>query len=240
MRLSAITLIALLPLAAQAQGNIDTTYVDCTGGTGCRCTMPDVTAAEVAVVLGEDAINPDASDMILLRDGSGLRWSRLTPDQADATYGGDGVCPIELFPPVVPQDGMWVGTVRTSAITGCPAQFDKMIPAMTADMVISKKIAWNGRFDPALFSSDPDSPFVAWEELSPNIFSGALVLPSQSDALTVDGRLSASLTSEEAAVATMRLRIGMGGNGAAGALLASAGLADCRVTAQYDFRRTGP
>ena len=240
MRLTAIALIALLPLSARAQGNIDTTYVDCTAGKGCRCVMPKVTAEEVAIVLGEEAANPGASDMILLNDSLGLRWSRLTPDEADASYGGDGVCPIELFPAILPEDVTWVGTVTTSNITGCPAPFDQMLPAMTAGMEMTRRIAWNGSFDPAQLSADPASRSVAWEEVTPQLYSGALILPGQGGNLAISGRLSASLMAPDAAVATMWLRIGMGGAGAAGALLAQAGLADCRVTANYTFTRTGP
>ena len=238
-RIVIAALLSCIALAARAEEMSQTTIVDCTAGAGCRCALPGVTANEIAIVLGEEAANPDAAKMILLSDALGSRWSHLTPDQADASYGGDGICPIEVFPPRVPRDGLWSGKVRTSTITGCPPQFDQMLPAMVGGIELSKHIAWDGRFHPSLLSDDPAHQPVTWEELSPEVYSGRLLTPAANEALKVQGQLSASLTSQDTAVAVLRLRLGMDG-GAAQAILASAGLGDCRVTALYDFRRTGP
>ena len=234
-----IAAFATLPLALQAQSMGGTTYADCRGGAGCRCVLSDLTAEDVAVVMGDDAANPKAADMILIADETGLRWSSQTVDQADAAHGGDGVCPIELFPAIQPRDGTWTGTVRATDISACPGPLSQMLPAMTETMVMSRRIAWGGSFDPRQLGSDPNSGAIAWTGLSPTVYSGRLVVPGAAAAMNVDGRLSATLTSEETAAATLRLHVGMGMEGPAAAVLSQAGLADCRVTAHYSFRRTG-
>ena len=240
MKLFLIAAFATLPLAAQAQSTGGTTYADCRGGAGCRCVLSDLTAEEVAIVMGDEAANPKAADMILIADDAGLRWSSQTVDQADAAHGGDGVCPIELFPTIQPRDGTWTGTVRATDSSACPGPLAEMLPSMTQTMVMSRRISWGGTFDPRQLGTDPDSEAIAWTELSPTVYSGRLALPGGvGGAMKVDGRLSATLTSEETAAATLRLHLGIGVEGPAAAMLAQAGLADCRVTAHYSFRRTG-
>ena len=239
-----IAALAALPLAAPvavlAQASGGTTYADCRSGAGCRCVLSDLTAEDVAVVLGDEAANPKAGEMILVADEAGLRWSSQSVGQADAAHGGDGVCPIELFPAIVPRDGTWTGTVRATDISTCPGPLSQMLPAMTQTMVMSRTIAWGGTFDPRQLGSDPDTTAITWTAHSPTVHSGRLAVPDGGPAMTVDGRLSATLTSADTATATLRLHIGMAAEGPAAAVLAQAGLADCRVTALYAFARTGP
>lgn len=221
-----------------AQSLQDVTTVACTPGKGCRCALSGISAYDMAWLLNRQDPPANADALILLSVEGVTRWSSSTPDQADAQYGGDGHCEIEVFPPVAPADGTWSGTVRTQDFTGCAPQVGEMVSGMVAGMTFSRQIVWNGRFDPALLSSDPANQIVTWRELHPNLFAGALNSPVKSDVLQVAGALSSRLVDPDTATATLRLRVGAAGKNASA--LAALGMANCQVTAIYDFERVTP
>ncbi len=244
MRLkSLLAALALMPAPflaqpAAAQSMQDVTTAVCTAGNGCRCALSGISASNMAWLLNEQDPPANADALILLTVDGVTRWSPLTPDQADAENGGDGSCEIEVFPPTVAEDGIWGGRVRTQDITGCAAQVAEMVPGMVAGMSFSRQIAWNGRFDPAQLNENPARQVVAWRELHPNLYAGQLNNPVENDVLKVTGVLSSRLIDPDTASATLRLRVGAAGRNAAA--LAALGMADCRVTAIYDFERVGP
>jgi hypothetical protein len=180
----------------------------------------------------------NADALILLKDGTSTRWSELSPDAADATYGGDGLCPIEVFAPILPEDGTWQGSVRAQSIEGCAPAVQEMVPGMVAALEFLRQIGWEGKFDPRKLSLDPNTGVVSWTELHPSLYGGQLNAPTNSDILTIHGALSASLVAPDTATATLRLRIGA--KRANAEALAALGMADCRTTAVYDFKRVGP
>lgn len=225
-------------LPAQARSGAEVTFVSCKQGSGCRCALSGMDASLVASLLNNQDPPANADQLILLTDEAGTMWSALTPDGADAKYGGNGLCPIEVFSPVQPEDGTWVGSVRTRAVTGCPDQVTALVPGMVAEMVFSRRITWGGRFDPAMLSEAPDTGVVTWTELTPVLYRGRLNTPEDQSILEVNGDLTASLVAPDKATATLRLRIGA--SGANAAALAALGMTDCRTTAVYDFRRTSP
>lgn len=222
------------PSAAQSQTQ-EVTFVYCTQGAGCRCALSGMDAYFVASIFNAQEPPANADQLIMLTVGVETNWSALTPDQADEKYGGDGVCPIEVFLPPIPEDGTWVGAVRTTSVTGCAPQVAEMVPSMVGAMVFTRQIAWENKFHPAKLSSDPTSALVTWQELNPVLYSGTLNSPIKSDLLKVNGALSAKLTSPKEAIATLNLRIGAEGVNAE--IFASIGMADCRTTAVYDFNK---
>jgi hypothetical protein len=226
------------PQPILAQSMQDVTTVACMSGSGCRCALSGISAVNMAWLLNQQEPPANADKLILLSVDGVTRWSALSPDRADADHGGDGVCPIEVFLPVEPEDGTWTGKVRAQDFSGCAPQVAEMVPGVVAGMTFSRQIAWNRRFDPAQLSADPASKVVSWSELHPNLFAGKLNSPVKSDVLKVSGALSARLTAPDRATATLRLRIGSSGKNAA--TLAALGMADCRVTAIYDFENTNP
>lgn len=218
-----------------AQSLQDVTTVTCKAGAGCRCALSGINAFDMAWLLNQQDPPTNADKLILLTVDGVTRWSPQTPDQADAHNGGDGICEIEVFPPVLPEDGNWSGKVRAQDFTGCAPQVAELVPGMVAGMTFSRKIAWNGRFDPAQLSADPSSKIVSWSERHPNLFAGQLNSPVKSEVLQVTGALSSRLIAPHKATTTLRLRVGASGKNAAA--LAALGMADCRVTAIYDFEK---
>lgn len=224
--------------AVQAQSGGEVTFVSCENGAGCRCALSGLDAKSAADLLNNQEPPENADKLIILTDGVETKWSTLSPDDADATYGGDGVCPIEVFDPVLPEDGMWVGTVRTTSIEGCHEQVAAMVPGMVSQLVFSRHIAWDNRFHPAKLSQDPNSNVVTWQELTPVLFKGQMNPMGDQSVLSVTGDLTSSLVAKDEATAMLRLRIGA--QGANAKALAALGMADCLTTAVYDFTRTGP
>ena len=222
---------------AAAQSLQDVTTVKCTTGQGCRCALSGINAYDVAWLLNWQDPPANADTLILMIADGVTRWSSVTPDQADTDYGGDGTCEIEVFSPVIPADGTWAGKVRAQDITGCAPQVAEMVPGMLVNMTFSRQIPWKGHFDPALLSADPTSQIVRWRALHANLFAGQLTTPVKSDVLQVTGALSSRLLTPDTATATLRLRVGTDAKNAG--VLAALGMADCRVTAIYDFERAG-
>lgn len=224
------------PIAAQSIQEVTT--VKCAAGKGCRCALSGISAFNMAWLLNQQDPPANSDKLILLTADGVTRWSSMTPDQADADHGGDGTCEIEVFLPVIPTDGTWTGKVRAQNFTGCAPQVAEMVPGMVAGMTFSRQVIWNGRFDPALLSADPSSQIVSWRELHPALFAGQLNTPVKSDVLQVTGALSSRLLTPDTATATLRLRVGTNAKNAG--VLAALGMADCRVTAIYDFERVAP
>lgn len=224
------------PIAAQSMQEVTT--VKCAAGKGCRCALSGISAFNMAWLLNQQDPPANSDKLILLTADGVTRWSSMTPDQADADHGGDGTCEIEVFLPVIPTDGSWTGKVRAQNFTGCAPQVAEMVPGMVAGMTFSRQVTWNGRFDPALLNADPSSQIVSWRELHPALFAGQLNTPVKSDVLQVTGALSSRLLTPDAATATLRLRVGTNVKNAG--VLAALGMADCRVTAIYDFERVAP
>lgn len=224
------------PIAAQSIQEVTT--VKCAAGKGCRCALSGISAFNMAWLLNQQDPPANSDKLILLTADGVTRWSSMTPDQADADHGGDGTCEIEVFLPAIPTDGTWTGKVRAQNFTGCAPQVAEMVPGMVAGMTFSRQVIWNGRFDPALLSADPSSQIVSWRELHPALFAGQLNTPVKSDVLQVTGALSSRLLTPDTATATLRLRVGTNAKNAG--VLAALGMADCRVTAIYDFERVAP
>lgn len=235
-RLILSALLAALPglVDAQAMTGEKLVVAKC-GDRGCSCTLSDIDAETLDLLLGP-GLPPDAikRTLVILDDDAIL--SPLTPDEVDLAAGGDGKCELALFNPITPRDGTWQGSVRVQSVTGCLPQVGAMVPPLVDGMGNSQRIAWGGQFHPQKLATG-HSPAVSWSERSPGRFTGRIQGPA-TGVIAVGAGLTATLTSPDHATATMRLRIAAAPGADKGAL-AAIGMADCRTHAVYDFRRIG-
>ena len=227
-------LMALWPgLAAAQQGTGEKIVVARCGDAGCQCTLSDYDLETLTFLTGQDLPAQTVRGTLVTYDGE-TSLTPLTPDEVHQIAGGEGTCPLALFDPIVPKDGLWQGSVRVQSMAGCHPQVAEMVPAIAAGMDRKVQIAWGGQFHPQKLASGGTSPNVAWVAQGPGSFTGQIQVP-QSDVLTITTQATATLTAPDRAVATLRLRITVQGGNAA--ILAAAGMADCRTFAVYDFKR---
>lgn len=220
------------PAAAQEKAIV----AEC-GNAGCRCQLAAVTPDEAAVTYGIDL--PAAGETTLIVTPGGAEWTTLSPDRIDADHGGDGSCVLELFPEIRPQDGTWTGTVVAESVQGCPAAMAPALREATAGMVQVRRIDWGGAFHPDRLSDAPQDSGIEWTQVSATEFTGSGRSEQPGGPMRLLLRYSARLLAPDRAIAGLRLTIGMAtDDAAANAILAQAGLTNCRVVARYDFVRT--
>jgi hypothetical protein len=137
-------LLALLALPAPAHAHAHAhaedaiIFADC-GNAGCTCHISAISAEEIAVVTGQPTPPDAAQQTLVLHDGRFI-WSRTHRDDLDLAMGGNGVCEIEVFKEIIPQDGTWTGTVEVTGISGCHPQVAAMVPPMVEGMVQTQRI----------------------------------------------------------------------------------------------------
>lgn len=218
--LVAFGLAAVLPAISHASPGEKAVIADCKPG-GCRCTLTATTLEEATIVLGLADV-PAAAKTLITYGNNKAMWSALTPEAIDSHFGGDGRCDLEVFGPIIPKDGLWTGTVRTTKFAGCPDQVTAIVPSIVDAMLFSRNISWNQTYNPALLSQVPGQQPVAWVEAAPTVFHGTLTPPAGAAAIGVSGRLVSGLVSETSAVTTFNFTV-MG----------------CAVDAVYDFKTGG-
>jgi hypothetical protein len=220
------------PAPAQQQTGEKIVIAQC-GDGGCRCTLSDFDHETLSFLTGQD-LPADAVKGTLVRYGGETYLSPLTPDEVHQKAGGEGRCELALFDPIVPLDGRWQGTVRVQSMSGCHPQVAAMVPEIAAGMENTVQVRWDGHFHPQKLAADGGSGVAEWTEQGPGSFTGRLRVP-QNEVLKITADMTARLTAPDRATATLRLRIAAeGGNKA---VLAAAGMADCRTFSVYDFRR---
>jgi hypothetical protein len=224
------------PAAAQTSGSDRMIVADC-GDRGCRCSYSKISTEDMLVVL--DIADPGTiEDKIIILSEAGAVLTTTSKEDADLAAGGDGKCDIELFDPIVPRDGQWVGKVRAESIVGCPPNVAEMVQPAIAAMRFSDRIAWQGAFDPVKLVHANGGHLVSWQERTPESFAGVLDTGPANGVLDVSGRYVSTLVNPDRVVTTLNFRIGSaeGGNAAALAML---GMADCRTHAVYEYDRVG-
>jgi hypothetical protein len=228
-------LLALLALPAPAFAEDAIIFADC-GNAGCTCHISAISAEEIALVTGQPTPPDAAQQTLVLHDGQFI-WSRTPRDDLDLAMGGDGVCEVEVFNEIIPQDGTWTGTVEVTDISGCHPQVAAMVPPMVEGMVQTQRITWGGRFDPARLATGGQSPVVQWTRVRPDYFTGTVPMePNGVLEVSVDAK--ASLLAPDRATASLTIRFDPVSSKDAGAL-ALIGMNGCEANAAYDFRRTG-
>lgn len=224
------------PAAAQTSSSDRMIVADC-GEGGCRCSYSKISTDDILVVLG--MVDPgQIEDRIIVLSEAGAVLTTTSKEDADLAAGGDGRCDIELFDPITPHDGQWVGKVRAESIVGCPPTVAEMVRPAIAAMRFSDRIVWRGVFDPAKLTDAGGRSLVSWQERTPESFAGVLDTGPANSVLDVSGRYVSTLVSPERVITTFRFRIGSAGSGNAAAL-AMLGMADCRTHAVYQYDLVG-
>jgi hypothetical protein len=225
--------LLLLPATASAEDAI--IFADC-GNAGCTCHISAISADEIALVTGQPTPADAAQQTLVMFDGA-FTWSRTPRDDLDLAMGGDGVCEIEVFPALVPEDGTWTGTVEVTGITGCAPMVAEMVPGMVAGMSQTQQIAWGGVFDPARLATGGTSPVVRWTRVRPDHFTGTVPMDANG-VIDISVNATATLTAPDRAEATLSIRFDPV-SGANAATLGLIGMNGCEANAAYEFRRTG-
>ncbi|NEX46571.1 hypothetical protein [Pseudotabrizicola algicola] len=227
-------LLALFTLPAPALAEDAIIFADC-GAAGCTCHISAISADEIALVTGQPTPVDAAQQTLVLHDGQ-FTWSRTPRDDLDLALGGDGVCEIEVFNEIIPQDGIWEGTVEVTGISGCHPQVAAMVPPMVEGMRQTQRIAWGGVFDPARLATGGQSPVVQWTRVRSDYFTGTVPM-EPNPVLDVSVDATATLLAPEQAAATLTIRFEPV-SAADGGALALIGMNGCEANAAYAFRRT--
>jgi hypothetical protein len=225
--------LLILPVPALAEDAI--IFADC-GDSGCTCHISAISADEIALVTGQPTPPDAAQQTLVLHDGQFI-WSRTPRDDLDLAMGGDGVCEIELFEEIIPEDGTWDGTVDVTGISGCHPQVAAMVPPMVEGMATSQSVVWGGVFDPARLATGGQSPVVQWTRVRSDHFTGTVPI-EPNGVLDVTVTATATLIAPDRAEATLSIRFDPVSGSDAGAL-ALIGMNGCEANAAYDFRRIG-
>lgn len=228
-------LLALLILPAPALAEDAIIFADC-GDAGCTCHISAISADEIALITGQPTPPDAAQQTLVLHDGQFI-WSRTPRDDMDLTMGGDGVCEIEVFQEIIPEDGTWTGTVEVTGISGCHPQVAAMVPPLVEGMTHTQAVTWGGVFDPARLATGGQSPVVRWTRVRSDYFTGTVPL-EPNGVLDVSVNATATLLAPDRAAATLSIRFDPVSGADAGAL-ALIGMNGCEAIAAYDFRRTG-
>jgi hypothetical protein len=228
-------LLALLTLPAPAFAEDAIIFADC-GNAGCTCHISAISAEEIALVTGQPTPPDAAQQTLVLHDGQFI-WSRTPRDDLDLAMGGDGVCEIEVFNEIIPQDGTWTSTVEVTGISGCHPQVAAMVPPMVDGMVQTQPITWGGVFDPARLATGGQSPVVQWTRVRSDHFTGTVPM-EPNGVLDVSVNATATLLAPDRAAATLTIRFDPV-SATDGGALALIGMTGCEANAAYDFRRTG-
>lgn len=228
-------LLALLALPVPALAEDAIIFADCTNA-GCTCHISAISAEEIALVTGQPT-PPDAAQQTLVMFDGAFTWSRTPRDDLDLAMGGDGVCEIEVFDEIIPQDGTWTGTVEVTGISGCHPQVAAMVPPMVEGMSQTQRITWGGVFDPARLATGGQSPVVQWTRIRSDYFTGTVPM-KPNGVLDVSVDATATLLAPDQAAATLTIRFDPV-SATDGGALALIGMNGCEANAAYDFRRTG-
>lgn len=228
-------LLALLILPAPALAEEAIIFADC-GDAGCTCRISPISAEEIALITGQPT-PPDAAQQTLVMHGGQFIWSPVPRDDIDLAMGGDGVCEIELFEEINPEDGTWTGTVEVTGISGCHPQVAAMVPPLVEGMTQTQSITWGGVFNPARLATGGQSPVVQWTRVRLDYFTGTVAM-EPNGVLDVSVDATATLLAPDRAAATLSIRFNPVSGEDAGAL-ALIGMNGCEANAAYDFRRTG-
>lgn len=251
---AAIVFAGLIAGVLSSSLQADIRIATCAAGEGCTCalspiTINDLDLLEVEIIGGAQASDPTRDVMVFEYRQNRASWVSVTPGEIHRQFGGEGDCPIELFPeepPLVPLDGTWLWRSLNEAVTGCPALMAEALTASRPE-TLSVRVAWDGRFDPArLASALPAAPAMemapyAWRELAENRWlSDNIRSRSCEDGTCVDMALTLAmgLVAEDRITGILSLRSRI--EGGAADVLDAFGMKECRVRVHYEIRRTGP
>jgi hypothetical protein len=254
IRLSLVAALAaltglILPAAARA----DTVLAICRTG-GCECSLSPVSAEEIMFVVGDTfgsdtPVDPTRDTLVYEPEIGLVSWSEGTRAEIQRRFGGEGDCPIELFPApeaMVPLDGTWQWRTLGESTSGCPAALGGMLAASRVEFM-STQVDWNGTFHPDRLAEGLPQPDMAnvspyeWREVGPYRWLSDNVQSrecSDGTCAEIALKLNMTLVAPDRISGLVSLRSGIDGPQAA--IMAGFGMADCRVRIRYDIIRTGP
>ena len=205
-------------------------YVTCAEG-GCECHLTDLPFSD-AEFLMDEAAPTGATEPYLYDDGSGPSWgAAITPDELDLTWGGDGSCEIFLFPAIIPEDGLWLGTAHERSVADCPRGLSAALDPALAGILERRRMEWGGIFHPGQIASS-QTP-IQWTKITDDLYSGMMPLNSGGP-ITISAVWESEIKNPRYVRSVVRIRIRSSAAGTA-----SFGLANCRISAVVDFNRIG-
>ena len=223
---------ALMPLLAAAEEKLSVAHCS---DKGCRCALSTLTLAEAELYLGSSA--PEGTQALVHLNGQYL-WSPLSLGRIDLTAGGDGICDLELFDAMLPEDGKWQGEIRNKTVSQCPAGLDRALDQLTNSVVFPRDVKWNGAFHPDRFRLEGTAAAIDWTKISDTEFSGA--------GPSVDGGGATSLVKLSVTYGAklispkrvdLKVQLTVRAQGVSQAVIDAAGMGKCDVSVAVEMRK---
>lgn len=230
--IAAMASLVLSAGAALAQGTQKVQLADCTG-SGCTCSVTNLTLTEVAAALPIE-IPDGAEDMMLVRAPNGtMGWSTMAPADLDMLYGGQGNCPLQLFEDIVPRDGSWHITDVVTDTSQCPMV---ALAGMGGLESATTSVNWGGRFHPERLFPETRG-MVRWSQTGHLSWRG-VVVDEQAEGAFARVTFTARLISPTLIRGESRFAFNMHGIGGMNAATLAAG-GGCLTVTSYVARWRG-
>jgi hypothetical protein len=164
----------------------------CVEGEGCTCAALPVDRAELAVVLGLEAVSADAQG-IWDSPASEQSLTDETAEALHARFGGSGYCPQTAL---VPEDGQWRDGKPFNIKVQCGPMGDMLRQIWTEEKLVTATIAWNGVFSgetiqAAFMAANPDPEYTphAFSNVTPVETIGTAQAATEMGPVTSTGRM---------------------------------------------------
>ncbi len=250
---TAVAFAGFLAMLTPATSRADTVLAICKTG-GCECSLSPLSAEEIMFMVGDTfgsdtPVDPTRDTLVWEPDLGIVSWSEASRSDIQRSFGGEGDCPIKLFPEppaMVPLDGTWQWRTLGETTSGCPAALGGMLAASRVEFT-STRVDWNGTFHPDRLAANLPQPEMAgvspyeWREVGPyRWLSDNVQSRNCTDGTCAEIALALNMTlmTPDRISGLLSLRSSIDAPQAA--ILAGFGMADCRVQVRYDIVRTGP
>lgn len=164
----------------------------CVEGAGCTCAAMPIDRAEMAVVLGLEAVPADTQG-IWNSPASEHSPTDESAEALHARFGGSGYCPQTALEPV---DGQWRDGKPFNITVQCGPMGDMFRQVLAEQDLITASILWNGVFSgdtiqTAFMAADPDPEYTphAFKDITPVETIGTAQAATEMGPVTSTGRL---------------------------------------------------
>lgn len=235
---------ALLAMPAMVQAQV--------GGAVCRmmagCICFDAGDTGLLPIL-RDELNAVPGPQTLVMDRSTNTTYRTARSLAEVhrAYGGQGDCPADPErAELIPRDGQWRWRTLGETTDGCPAMLAGMLASSRVE-AMTTRVVWGGSFDPQRLADSLPSPAMGdmspyrWRQLGPGRWMADNLqerVCEGGSCVDISLALTMTLVAEDRITGLLSLRSRVEGTPAA--ILASFGMADCRVRLRYAIDHIGP
>jgi hypothetical protein len=167
-------ILVLLLIAVAAAGNARAEFViaRCGISDGCACSLSNLSIADFELVTGRSAPEGARDMTLVMVRGQDPYWTRADRTQINVVHGGTGQCDVQLFPPMLPVDGVWTIKAEATDLSACPLLRGKSID--TAIGGGTRSIQWQGSFHPSKLMQAGGAN-VRWAKMGENSWRGTLV-----------------------------------------------------------------